>query len=96
MTAPKIPKTYAGYIAATQRAQRNYVLTEQARMRSAWKLYYKYVDAMSAIGLHPLERAELTARDDQLRAMLARVADTHGDTPCNRIMWAQRQEGAAP
>lgn len=88
----RTPKTYAGYIAATQRSQRYYVLSEQARARRAWKLYYKYVDAMSAIGLHPLERSELTARDDQLRTMLANVETTHGDTACNRIMWAQRQE----
>lgn len=89
--------TYKEFIAQCQDGQRKYIAEETARNAALLQLWYDYKAAASAIGFHPLDRSEIIARSDELRMMLARVDETHGDTPAQRALWEMRQaETLAP
>lgn len=87
----KEPTTYKGYLALSQRMQRKYIADERKRYTKLDKLWYDYKAKAAKLGIHPLDRREITARFDQLREMEARVEETHGDTPGQRALWQMRQ-----
>lgn len=82
--------TYAQYLRESQRLQRAYIRKEQSRMAWADKLWLHYKAAMQKLDLHPLTSTEIADRRRQLDSMLARVAETHGDTPGQRAIYEAR------
>lgn len=86
--------TYEAFIAHSQRMQRRYIAEETKRNAKLSKLWYDYKAKASKLGFHPLDRREIQARSDELRMMLARVEETHGDTPGQRALWKARQAEA--
>lgn len=88
----KQPKTYKAFIAYSQKMQRRYIAEETKRNEKLSKLWYDYKAKASKLGFHPLDRREIEARRDQLKQMLARVEQTHGDTPSQRSLWEMRQQ----
>lgn len=87
-------KTYAAFIAHSQRMQRHYIAEEQKRNEKLLKLWYQYVAKASKLGFHPLSINEIVDRAHELRRMSARVEETHGDTPGQRALWEARQAEA--
>lgn len=85
---------YKQYLAHCQKMQRRYIAEETKRYQKLEKLWYDYKAKAAKLGIHPLERREIIARFDQLREMLARVEETHGDTPGQRALWEMRQAEA--
>lgn len=83
--------SYEDFIAHSQKMQRRYIADETKRNAKLSKLWYDYKAKASKLGFHPLDRREIEARSDQLRVMLARVEETHGDTPSQRSLWEMRQ-----
>jgi hypothetical protein len=79
--------TYEKYIADAKAAQLNYCAIEQKRIARLEKLFDEYRQAAHAIGFHPLTPAECQMRKDELRVMIARVNETHGDTPASRAWY---------
>jgi hypothetical protein len=91
-TVPEIKdfKTYKSFLAYSQKMQRRYIAEETKRNEKLSKLWYDYKAKASKLGFHALDRREIEARRDQLRGMLARVEETHGDTPGQRALWESR------
>lgn len=87
--------TYKQYLAHSQRMQRRYIAEEMKRNEKLSKLWYEYKAKASKLGFHPLDRREIEARSDELRQMLARVEDTHGDTPGQRALYEMRKTEVA-
>jgi hypothetical protein len=83
-------KTYKAFLAYSQKMQRRYIAEETKRNEKLSKLWYDYKAKASKLGFHPLDRREIEDRRDQLRGMLARVEQTHGDTPGQRALWESR------
>lgn len=88
-------KTFAAFIAHSQKMQRRYISEEQKRNAKLSKLWYDYKAKASKLGFHALDRREIEARADELRNMLARVDETHGDTPGQRALWEARRAETA-
>jgi hypothetical protein len=89
--------TYKQFLAQSQKMQRAYIAAETKRNAKLLTLWYDYQAKASALGFHALDRSEIIARRDQLNVMLARLDETHGDTPGQRALWEARQaEEAAP
>lgn len=83
-------KTYKAFLAHSQKMQRHYIAEETKRNEKLSKLWYEYKAKASKLGFHPLDRREIEDRSHQLRGMLARVEETHGDTPSQRSLWEAR------
>lgn len=82
--------TYKAFLAESKRRQLKYVREERVRYAKADKLLLKYTAAMSALGLHPLNRMEIGDRHNQLRQMERDVDLTHGDTLGMKAIWEAR------
>lgn len=92
MSTPAISAmTYKQFIAHCQKMQRRYVADEMKRNAKLSKLWYDYKAKASKLGFHPLDRREIEDRAHELKQMLARVEETHGDTPGQRALWEARQ-----
>ena len=74
-------KTYKAFLAYSQKMQRRYIAEETKRNEKLSKLWYEYKAKASKLGFHPLDQREISDRRYQLLDMLARVEETHGDTP---------------
>jgi hypothetical protein len=85
------PATYPQYLAYCMEMQRRYIAEERKRIAKLRKAWDRYTKAAHALNLHPLDRREIEEREDQLRAMQARITETHGDTPGQRALWDARQ-----
>lgn len=87
-------KTYKSFLAYSQKMQRRYIAEETKRNKKLSELWYDYKAKASKLGFHPLDRREIEDRAHELRGMLARVEETHGDTPGQRALWEARRAEA--
>lgn len=88
------PTTYLQFLVQSQHLQREYIKAEQAKIKKMWKAWDRYTAAAHALNLHPLNPAELSARETELARMLTDIPRTHGDTPTQRALWDARQQEA--
>lgn len=85
------PATYLEYLVYSQAMQRRYIAEEQKRNAKLRKAWDAYAAKAHALGFHPLTGAEIADRASELQHMLARVAETHGDSLAQRALWEARQ-----
>lgn len=86
---------YPAYIRAVQAKQRAYVRQEMARMEAARELWRTFAAGMAALNLHPLNAMEIEDRARELRRMLDRVEETHGDSFVMRWAFADHEKEVA-
>lgn len=81
---------YKTYIRESKKGEARYIRSERTRYKKLERAFDRYRAAAHALGLHARNGTEIFDRFRELDQMLARIDETHGDTPGQRALFESR------